>query len=127
MSGSTRGSVHGNKWKTISEEFFAGERTQHMCRNRFYRRGKEGSGTNKCGLCGELTKGHTCRMKAVGALNIPMSHRSANRALAAHQPQPLTWNETTLMPGPGSSNMHVNVHWNQGSFVPWQQASQQMR
>ena len=79
----------GNKWKTIAEQYFNGTRTQHMCRNRFYRRGKEGSGTNKCGLCGEPTKGHTCRMKAGGALNVPMTtHHAAAWALTAHAPPP---------------------------------------
>ena len=46
-----------------------------------------GTGTNKCGLCGESTKGHTCRMKAGNALSIPMAQRSADRALAAHTPK----------------------------------------
>lgn len=76
----------GNKWKAIAEEYFNGTRTQHMCRNRFYRRGKEGSGINKCGLCGEPTKGHTCRMKAGNALQIPVQQRAASWALVQHGP-----------------------------------------
>ena len=56
--------MYGNKWKVISQEFFNGERTHHMCRNRVYRRTKAGLGKHKCSLCGDLRKGHICRMKA---------------------------------------------------------------
>lgn len=57
---------HGCKWTHLSS-FFA-DRTPSMCRNRFYRvvvphnpRSKSWKPSkNKCTMCGELKRGHSC-------------------------------------------------------------------
>lgn len=72
---------HGFSWTVISKIYFSSETTQHvrtpsMVRNRYLRRYKpkqamspvERDGINKrsqylCSRCGELRRGHTCKLR----------------------------------------------------------------
>jgi len=61
--------VHGKRWKEIAALLKPGDRTAAMVRNRWFRiqRGqaltKEGKSKNRCGVCGELKRGHICKSR----------------------------------------------------------------
>jgi len=65
---------HGPRWKQIAQDLseqMGSERTAAMVRNRWLRveKGKkeasEGKARNKCGLCGQVKKGHVCTARAL--------------------------------------------------------------
>lgn len=80
---------HGRHWKLIAEELRT-MRTPAMVRNRFLRieRGREatekGISKNKCGLCGQLKRGHFCQAQRLDVLS--SSQSSSLSVLSAHEP-----------------------------------------
>jgi len=61
--------ANGKRWKEIAAALKPGDRTAAMVRNRWIRiqRGRaltaEGKSKNRCGVCGELKRGHICKRR----------------------------------------------------------------
>ena len=90
-----RAQTSGKRWKLIAEALCkSNPRTPAMVRNRYLRieRGRwlteQGKSKNRCGQCGELKRGHVCR--------VPRAMVSTSRAAQEARHKAVSYTHLTL-------------------------------